>query len=253
MKIASYVNANGAVVGFQEKGQICLYENEAETWIKIKEVPLDLNPDLPLAEIKTGIREAVTELDDCKVFVVQEFRGLLNAVLQEEFGFRTWKSEGSLLEQLDSVAQHDKEFVIAEAARNASAHTCSVPSGGGGCGGGCSSGSGSPYRYKRADHPDFGKAIPAPQAVGDGCYRINLASILANDSGLNSKQVLVPFMEAVTFTQLEVLCDHPPRWFARELYKLNLTVASEQPNSNGKGVNVLVVPITGTAAQGARP
>lgn len=252
MKIASYVNANGAVVGFQEKGQIRLYEKEAENWVKIKEVPLDLNPELPLAEIKTAIREAVTELDDCKVFVVQEFRGLLNAVLQEEFGFRTWKSEGSLLEQLDSVEQHDKEFVIAEAARNAAAHTCSVPSGGGGCGGGCSSAKSSPYHYKRADHPDFGTAIPAPQAVGDGCYRINLANILANDSRLNSKQVLVPFMEAVTFTQLEVLCDHPPRWFARELYKLNLTVASEQPNSNGKGVNVLVVPVTGTAVRGAR-
>jgi Fe-only nitrogenase accessory protein AnfO len=251
MKIASYVNANGAVVGFQEKGQICLYEKEAENWVTIKEVPLDLNPDLPLAEIKTGIREAVTELDDCKVFVVKEFRGLLNAVLQEEFGFRTWKSEGSLLEQLDSVEQHDKEFVIAEAARNAASHTCSVPTGGGGCGGGCSSGKGSPYTYKRADHPDFGKAIPAPQSVGDGCYRINLANILANDSSLNSKQVLVPFMEGVTFKQLEVLCDHPPRWFARELYKLNLTVASEQPNNAGKGCKVLVVPIKADTAQPA--
>lgn len=251
MKIASYVNANGAVVGFQEKGQICLYEKEAENWVTIKEVPLDLNPDLPLAEIKTGIREAVTELDDCKVFVVKEFRGLLNAVLQEEFGFRTWKSEGSLLEQLDSVEQHDKEFVIAEAARNAAAHTCSVPTGGGGCGGGCSSGKSGPYTYKRADHPDFGKAIPAPQSVGDGCYRINLANILANDSSLNSKQVLVPFMEGVTFRQLEVLCDHPPRWFARELYKLNLTVASEQPNSAGKGCKVLVVPIKADTAQPA--
>jgi Fe-only nitrogenase accessory protein AnfO len=251
MKIASYVNANGAVVGFQEKGQICLYEKEAENWVTIKEVPLDLNPDLPLAEIKTGIREAVTELDDCKVFVVKEFRGLLNAVLQEEFGFRTWKSEGSLLEQLDSVEQHDKEFVIAEAARNAAAHTCSVPTGGSGCGGGCSSGKGSPYTYKRADHPNFGKAIPAPQSVGDGCYRINLANILANDTSLNSKQVLVPFMEGGTFKQLEVLCDHPPRWFARELYKLNLTVASEQPNNAGKGCKVLVVPIKADTAQPA--
>lgn len=248
MKIASYVNADGAVAALQEKGQICLYEKGAESWVKIKEVPLDLNPDLPLAELKIGIRQAVDALDDCTVFVVQEFRGLLNAVLQEEFGFRTWKSEGSLLEQLDSVEQHDKEFVIAEAARNAAAHTCSVPTGGGGCGGGCSSGKGSPYHYKRADHPDFGKVLPAPQAVGDGCYRINLASILANDSSLNSKQVLVPFMEGVPFRQLEVLCDHPPRWFARELHKINLAVASEHPNSDGKGVRVVVIPIEATAA-----
>jgi len=84
--------------------------------------------------------------------------------------------------------------------------------------------------------------------VGNGCYRINLAQILAHDSNLNSKLVLVPFMENVSFKQLEVLCDHPPRWFARELHKLNLTVASEQPNSNGKGVNVLVVPVKAEAS-----
>ena len=248
MKIASYVNTYGTVASFQEKGQICLYEKESESWVKTKEVPLDLNPDLPLAEIKAGIRQAVAELDDCKVFVVHEFRGLLNAVLQEEFGFRTWKSEGSLLEQLDSVERHDKEFVIAQAVSDAVAHTCSVPTGHSGCGSGCSSGKSSPYAYKRADHPDFGKAIPAPQSVGDGCYRINLANILANDTSLNSKQVLVPFMEGVTFKQLEVLCDHPPRWFARELYKLDLTVASEQPNSAGKGCKVLVVPIKADAS-----
>jgi len=248
MKIASYVNTDSTVVGFQQKGRICLYERDAEGWSMTKEVPLDLNPDLSLAEIKAGIRQAVAELGDCKVFVVHELKGMLNAVLQEEFGFRTWRSEGSLLEQLEFVARHDKEFLIEQAVRNAAAHTCRVPANGSGCGGGCSPGNGNPYRYKRADHPDFGTAVPAPQAVGNGCYRINLAQILAHDSNLNSKLVLVPFMENVSFKQLEVLCDHPPRWFARELHKLNLTVASEQPNSNGKGVNVLVVPVKAEAS-----
>lgn len=249
MKIASYVNIHGNVACFQEKGRICLYEKDAEGWLKTKEVPLDTNPDLSLSEIKTGIRQAVAELDDCKVFVVLELKGLINAVLQEEFGFRTWKSKGTLLEQLDFVAQHDKEFVVAQAARTAATHTCSVPPSRFGCGGGCSSRPPNSSTQEGTSLPDLGKPLPAPQPLGDDRYRINLAEILNHDTTLNSKQVLVPFMSGVAFKQLEVLCDHPPRWFAKELYKLNLAVASEQPNSNGKGFKVLVVPIKDEAVK----
>lgn len=249
MKIASYVNSHGAVAGFHEKGRICLYEQGTEGWLKTREVPLDMSQDLSLSEIKSGIKHAVAQLDDCKVFVVREFRGLLHAVLKEEYGFRTWKSEGSLLEQLDAVARHDQDFVAAQTAQSAASHTCSAPGRHSGCGGGCSPGrSGMPRQAEEAGQPGPGKPLPAPLPVGDGCYRIDLAEILNNDASLNSKDVLVPFMSGAAFKQLEVLCDHPPRWFARELCKLDLTVASELPADSGKGVCVLVVPAKDKAA-----
>ncbi|BCS55072.1 Fe-only nitrogenase accessory protein AnfO [Geobacter sp. SVR] len=251
MKIASYVNTHGSVAGFHEKGRICLYEEDPEGgWLKTKEVPLDMNPDLSLSEIKAGIRHAVAHLDDCKVFVVRELRGLLHAVLKEEHGFRTWKSAGSLLEQLDSVARHDRDFVAAQTARAAAGSTCGTPVRHAGCGGGCS-----PHRSGSTPHqadggkPESGRPLPMPQPLGNGYYRIDLAEILNNDASLNSKEVLVPFMAGVAFKQLEILCDHPPRWFARELYKLNLAVASEVPDSTGKGFKVLVVPNKDEAVQ----
>lgn len=242
MKIASYVNIHGAVAGFLEEGRICLYEKDADGWLKTREVPLALCPDLSLSEIKAAIRRAVLQLDGCRVFVVREVKGVLNAVLQEEFGFRTWKSEGPLLEQLDSVARHDQELVAQQAAKSPG-HTCGTQAGRSGCGGGCSSRPSAPA----AGVPETAKPLPSPESLGNGCYRIDLAEILASDSSLNSKQVLVPFMAGVAFKQLEVLCDHPPRWFTRELHKLDLTVSSEQPASSGKGVRVLVVPITAEA------
>lgn len=238
MKIASYVNVHGDVAGFHENGQVCLYENGENGWLKIREIPFGIHADLSLSEIKAAIRKAVAQLDGCKVFVLREVRGLLNAVLQEEFGFRTWQSHGALLEQLDSVSRHDQAFIAAQAAKPVTGHTCSVPANRSGCGGGCSTHpSGSPPALTETAKP-----LPAPQSLGNGCYRINLAEILANDSSLNSKQVLVPFMASVKFTQLEVLRDHPPRWFSRELDKLDLIVASEQPAGNGKGTRVLLVP-----------
>jgi len=245
MKIASYVNTCGAVAGLHEKGRICLYEKSAEGWSSVKEIPLDVNTDMPLSNIKADITHAIAQLDDCKVFIVNGFGGLFHAVLKEECGFRTWMSEGSLLEQLDSVARHDHDFVAAQAARSTTDHICSAPTSRSGCGGGCSSHSPGSF----TDLPESGKPLPVPQSLGDGCYRINLAKILNNDASLNSKQVLVPFMAGVAFKRLEVLCDHAPRWFDRELHKLNLTVASEQPGSTGKGVKVLVVPVKAEAVQ----
>lgn len=247
MKIASYVNADGDVAGFHDKGRICLYEQGENGWLTAREVPFEMNPDLSLSQLKAGIRQAVAQLDDCSVFVVREVRGLLHAVLQEEFGFRTWKSEGSLHEQLDSVARHDREYLAGQAAQPATGQACRVTAGRSGCGDGCSSRPSNPQ-------PPTGMArpLPAPESLGNGCYRIDLAEILANDSGLNSKEVLVPFMAGVSFRQLEVLCDHPPRWFGTELYKLGLIVASEQPGSNGKRIEVLVVPTGDAAAQRAQ-
>lgn len=239
MKIACYVNERGSVAGLDEKGWLCLYEQDAEGWTKIMESPLDMTSGQSLQEIKAGISHAVAQFDDCEVFVVRELRGLLHAVLKEEYGFRTWKSEGSLVEQLDFVARHDHDLVAAQAVRKAAAHTCAAPAGHSGCGGG---GCGSRTFGRAMPRQESGNPLPTPKPLGNGCYRINLAEILEKDSGLNSKQVLVPFMAEVAFKRLEVLCDHAPRWFARELGKLNLAVASEEPDMSGKGTMVVVVP-----------
>jgi Fe-only nitrogenase accessory protein AnfO len=239
MKIACYINERGSMAGLDEKGWICLYEQDAEGWAKIMESPLDMTSGQSLQAIKAGIRHAVAQFDDCEVFVVSELKGLLHAVLKEEYGFRTWKSEGALVEQLDSVARHDQDFVAAHAVREATVHTCAAPAGHSGCGGG---GCGSRPFSRATAQSESGTPLPAPKPLGDGCYRINLAEILENDSSLNSKQVLVPFMACVAFKRLEVLCDHVPRWFGRELGKLNLVVASEEPDMSGKGMMVIVVP-----------
>ena len=242
MKIATYLNTKGAVAGCHEKGRIYVYKQTADSWTAIKEIPLKMDQDLSLSEMKIRIKTAIAQLDDCEVFIVKEFRGLLHALLKEEFGFRTWKSEGTVLEQLDFVARHDKEFLAAQAALAAAGHSCSSSESHSGCGGGCSSRR--PQRGSAASEST--QPLPQPVPVGDsndGYYQINLAEILKKDVSLNSKQVLVPFMSGVTFKKLEVLCDHPPRWFSNELGKLNLMVESELPDSAGQGLKVMVVPI----------
>jgi Fe-only nitrogenase accessory protein AnfO len=240
MKIAGYVDKQGFVAGFHEPGRICLYEESAGAWSRIKDIPFAVHPDLSLSELKAGLREAVAELGDCRVFVLREVRGLVNSLLLEEFGFRTWRLQGALCDHLDAIAGHDREFVARDKpGREGAVHACAAPAAGSGCGAGCSTRTPRPA----GDLQESAKPFPAPVALGGGRYRIDLQEILAGDARLNSKEVLVPFMAGTGFQELEVLCDHQPRWFARELHKLKLTVAGEKPNDGGQGIRVLVVPL----------
>jgi endonuclease/exonuclease/phosphatase family metal-dependent hydrolase len=58
-----------------------------------------------------------------------------------------------------------------------------------------------------------------PQPVSEANrdhYQINLVHSLER-SGLNSRQLLLNFLKNSAFDELDVLCDHLPRWFEHEL------------------------------------
>lgn len=65
------------------------------------------------------------------------------------------------------------------------------------------------------ERPDPARFFESGAAEGE--YRIDLAAVLASDASLNSQLVLVPFLQQIPFSRLEVVCDHPPRWLDRQL------------------------------------
>lgn len=245
VKIAAYVDDSGAAVGFYEKGQVCLYEQVSGAWEITKKIPLEINIEMSLLEIKELFFSAMSQLEDCKVFIVREFKGLFHALLIEELGFHTWKSEGTMLEQLDNVVLQEKEYVAElekQALANADKPKVRV-AGSGGCGGGCS-----PSRVAAMGGQDSGACesaceVPLPVLTGDiadGCYSINLAAILEENPTLNSRQILMPALEETSFKKLEIICDHLPRWFNNELRNLKLTAGPEVPDETGKWLKVVV-------------
>jgi len=241
MKIATFINERGEVGSFSEKGQVCLYEQVSGVWIKNKEILLDVNRDMGLSDVKARLKEIATGLNDNKILLVAETRGLL-CLLFQEMGFRTWTSEGSLFEQLDNVARREKE-----AARNDELKLNESGRGQSSCG--CKARNPSSHINnieERIIEPiKINRPIPAPILVGDGLdgyYRINLAEVLKNDPGLNSKEVLIPFMNAAAFRKLEIICDHLPRWFSREIDQLSLRTESKALDASGHGIIVIVVP-----------
>jgi Fe-only nitrogenase accessory protein AnfO len=205
MKIAAIVDEEGRVVNRLENGRLRLYEQTPEGWTLLKQIGLEVRGGMGLAEVKALLKQTFAQLEDCRVFLVGELRGLLFVLLQES-GFRIWKSEGNIVEQMDQVVRKEAEAV------------------------------------KVVEQP-----VPAPVPVGpfsEGHYQINLAEVLKNDPGLNSKQVLIPFMEKLAFQKLEILCEHLPRWFPHECERLNLRAETGAPDPARHEMKVILLPKT---------
>lgn len=65
---------------------------------------------MKLLDVKVTVREAASQLEWCNIFLSAETTGLVHAILQEELGFHTWKSQGPLLDQLNAVAAKEAEL-----------------------------------------------------------------------------------------------------------------------------------------------
>ncbi|EIQ02156.1 Fe-only nitrogenase accessory protein AnfO [Opitutaceae bacterium TAV1] len=207
MKIAAYVNEEGKAVSFNARGMVRIYKRRSGIWVNMTGFPLELRRDAGLAEFQAAFTHMIARLEDCRIFIVDEIRGVPCAIL-DSMGFRLWQVAGPVLEQLDLVAGKTQE---------------------------------------EADNATSASRAPVP--VGDprdGFYRLNLRQVLRSDASLNSRQVLIPFLEAGAFRKLEVLCDHTPRWMEKELERLHLRADSEDWETSGVRITLSPDPDSAT-------
>jgi len=204
MIIATYLNEAGEVSGFHESGSVFVFEERPDHWALLKCVPYDLDGPPGLAAIKRAIAELAAAAAPCRVLITNRLHGLPYALLQEEYGFRLWTSEGPVMSQLDHVARREREVADA-AAQDA---------------GGCC-----PPR-RPAGIPTQGSGPPPePEPVGLPAarhYRLDLDAALSARPDLNSREVLLPVLYAGDFAELDVVCDHLPRWLPQALSQLGL-------------------------------
>ena len=220
-------------------GSLRVYQSEGEAWGEIAALAVTLDPGLGLGAMKAALRDlrALPALEGCHVLLTDGLTGAIPALI-ESFGFRCWGSDGYAKALLDEIARAETERLAAEA--EAAASACAPAAGGcgsGGCGGGAvsSSGCGSSSRPIGLRTG----SVPAPETLGNGCYHLDLAAALASGPGLNSYEVLFPFLRQGGFDRLDLECDHLPRWFGPTLAELGLTATTE---AVGAGLKVVVRP-----------
>lgn len=209
MNVAAFVNSADEVVDFFVDGRLSIFEKGEDRWVSRKSVPLALQSTMSLSQMKVTLKDAVSQLEGCQVFLLHDLRGIMRVFLEEQ-GFRVWKSEGTMQEQLESVLLQELANLV----------------------------------QIQIEDP-----VPSPLPDGsqeDACYRIDLIELIQSGSPHVSREVLLPFFETTSFQKLEIHCDHIPRWFKMELPSLGLHVDSQIPDSTGNGMTVTVKPKSGT-------
>lgn len=205
MRIATYLDVSGMLGDFFGAGSICVYEKHNGSWTQTSSVPLVLDAEMSLSEMKHALGKAVHPITECQVFLVRELRGIVKVFL-EDWGFHVWKSTGTLEDQLDQVVLRELDAQQEE---------------------------------QRPALPQ-----PEGDAES-GVYRMDLLAWMQSGMPHVSREVLLPFFDTVAFTRLEIVSDHVPRWLPFELDELGLRIESQTPNPQGAGLLLVVVPACG--------
>jgi len=180
--IAVLLNDNGETSSWLDNGIIKLYERRNEEWIELKNLPYSISTYSNIPSLRKYLSELVEKLDNCRTFVAKEVSGQLFSILEAYF-FNVYELNGIPNIFLDSVFMSEEklqkeELLLASQAKN--------------------------------------KFFPE-QIDKFGNYTIDLKKLLQEDGTVSSKQILIPFLKDEKFESLEVVCDHVPKWFDREL------------------------------------
>ncbi len=210
MKIAVHLDASGRPVSLYEDGIIHLYDGAGDHWSKIGEFAFALPDGVSIPLVRGLVERLASRLGDCRTLVSGDRHGYVYSLLGQELGVACWTSEGSVAEQLAMVERRSGELAAERVACATSACATS------GCGGG---------RKASTCAPDV--KAPPPQDLGGGRYRVDLAAVMRDVPGLNSRDILLPVLESGPFAELEVICDHLPRWFTGKVDELGFTASYE--------------------------
>ncbi|NDL64641.1 Fe-only nitrogenase accessory protein AnfO [Acerihabitans arboris] len=194
MKIAVFIDAGGRAASLYQAGIVRVYESDADGWRQERDIPFALHEQMGLSEIRTSTLTMLTALDGCRHFVATAIHGALLSYF-DGMGIHMWRLNGEPAGFLTRIQRFVEE--------NAQRQQAAVPRG-------------------------FIKP-----GQGDGEYNLNLIDALKSDGALTSKQVLLPFFRQTPFRKIEIVCDHLPKWFQRELPALKLALTIAQ-NADGR-------------------
>jgi len=195
MKIAVFVDTNGDTLSFDSSGMVLIYESNHSDWQCIHKVPFCIDKEMDLADIRKSIYKIAPDLFGCKAFVAKRRMGIFNAIFEEELHIRLFAIEGYPVPFLDNIRETLRTEII--------------------------------EAINQIELNKQKKECLDPVLVGDfsnGCYQINLVNVQEKNASMNSKEILLPFLENKSFSELEVICLHVPKWFDKELHNIGLGV-----------------------------
>jgi Fe-only nitrogenase accessory protein AnfO len=199
-EIAVHLGESGHTASLYQKGKIAVYRKNMGRWTLLREMDFTLDSGLGLREAREKMREVTAFLDGCHVFVGLNVSGVPYFEL-EKSGIGVWEFEGTPLSFLDSILEKEEADQV--------------------------------FRDSREK-----AALPVPEEISGGCYRISIKKIQEENSGITSKQVLLPFIRRGGFYSLEILCSHVPPWLEAEIKGGSLSGDITDPAGGGAVVTI---------------
>jgi Fe-only nitrogenase accessory protein AnfO len=204
MRIAVCVNAEDITASLEDVHLVKVYERKEEQWVSLEEFPCSLELTNGIAAAKGAIANLLMQLRDCNVFVATKISGQLYYLLEAN-NFNSYEADGHPLLFLDSIYENEFKEINLKASKNASTSNKTdhaITS----------------LFVEEIDHPSY--------------YNINLKSALLQYPELSSKKLLKPFLNKKEFKELNILCDHCPKWFETELHSMGLQYGMQQLTNN---------------------
>ncbi|KYZ78073.1 hypothetical protein AXX12_00565 [Anaerosporomusa subterranea] len=177
--IAIHVGPTGETTSLNQPGKLLLFQKKRDTWHVGSERSFALNQDKGLREMRKQMAELLASLEECKVIVAGSITGVPYYEL-ERAGFSIWEFDGKPADFLDYVLDKEEEA------------------------------------DKEAAVSEVVR-LPVPEELGNGVFRISIKQIQELDTGLTSKQALMPLLRRTGWYRIEVLCNHIPPWLEAEV------------------------------------
>lgn len=180
--IAAIVDSNGKTIEWSESGQLRLYKKDGDSWNLNKCLPYDVSSNSSIVILRKYLSDSIESLGECSAIVSKEVSGQFYAIVEAHL-YNVYELEGNIEDLLESVQKAEDTFHEEEL-----------------------------IRLKQDENKFF------PDVVDKfGNFTIDLKKLLQEDGTVSSKQILYPFLKEEEFESLEVVCDHVPKWFDREL------------------------------------
>lgn len=176
--IAVYLSADGETASLGDPGRLVLYRRRKGYWGAFREKDFSPVGAGGMKELRRLMGEVLEFMDGCRVFVGNTVTGIPYFEL-EKSNCAVWEMQGKPRDFLDYILAREEE-------------------------------------EHRREEKSAVVVVPVPEETGPGCYRISIKEIQENNTGVTSKQVLLPFLHQGNFYELKVLCNHIPPWLEAE-------------------------------------
>lgn len=200
-EIAVFVSEDGYTAPMYESGKVVVFRKKENRWELNRSENFGLQPG-GVKELRNQMSQVLAFLGECKIFAAKSITGVAYFEL-ERMQVSVWEISGNPENFLDDMWDREEKNELHES---------------------------------RSDNIQ----LPPLTELFPGCYRISLTEIQTRDTGLTTKQALMPVLNKGNFYSLEILCNHLPPWLDLELEGGNYKAHTERISKNE--IRVLVIP-----------